>query len=189
MTISKKEINNAIKGDEFLSKHAQYYRNIIPFIKKRKVLDLGSGIGWGAYQLSQKAASVLGVDRDFERLRTAKNVYKKRNLNFLCCDVNDLCVANEYDAICAINLLQHVASLDGLFEQVIRHLAKDGLFIFVVKPNGNWEDKKSDELIRILGDKQQKFEFECLETSTIEHQFGQSTMTMIYGVWKKQPSF
>jgi 2-polyprenyl-3-methyl-5-hydroxy-6-metoxy-1,4-benzoquinol methylase len=50
--------------------------------KAKRVLDLGSGEGYGANILTLTASFVLGVDIDEEVIRHASEKYRKDNLRF-----------------------------------------------------------------------------------------------------------
>lgn len=58
------------------------YKSILEVVKGKTVLDMRSGMGMGAYAISQSAKSVLGISENEFELQYAKRNYKCENLTF-----------------------------------------------------------------------------------------------------------
>ncbi len=73
------------------------------------VLDVGCGIGYGSHILAERAAGVVGMDRDTPAIRYAERHYKAPNIAYQVRDVDTLGVgvAPFTTAVC-FELLEHV---------------------------------------------------------------------------------
>jgi GT2 family glycosyltransferase/spore maturation protein CgeB/SAM-dependent methyltransferase len=97
--------------------HLGRYRWAVQFAGGRKVIDAGSGMGYGAALLAQTAASVLGVDVHKEAVEEAKALYgSSARLDFITADLE------------AADLSLPPADLIVMFE-VIEHLHRPAVFL------------------------------------------------------------
>ncbi len=62
--------------------HIATYNYALGLVKGKKVLDYGSGSGYGAYILSKEAKSVIGADISQEAVEYSNKEYIQGNLNF-----------------------------------------------------------------------------------------------------------
>jgi len=135
-------IRNATLAYEHLHRYAFAAR----FAKGKRVLDLGSGEGYGANILALTAAFVLGIDIDPEAIRHAADKYQKNNLRFEVGAFARVPVveAGSFDLIVCFEAIEHVREHDELLIEVKRLLRPDGLFI-VSTPNKTVYRKESEE--------------------------------------------
>ena len=97
--------------------HLGRYRWAVQFAAGRKVIDAGSGMGYGAALLAQTATSVLGVDVHEEAVEEAKALYgSSPQLDFMTADLQ------------AADLSLPPADLIVMFE-VIEHLHRPAVFL------------------------------------------------------------
>lgn len=131
------------KGLELLElEHRARYAAVADRCAGGRVLDLGSGAGYGTDMLAASAAHVLGVDISEEAVTFATEAYGRANARFiqadLCADdFADIVRAahpEPFDAVTCFEVIEHVAQPQKLLRAVRSLLAPDGLF-FVSTPN------------------------------------------------------
>ena len=104
-------------------------------IKPTKILDLGSGTGYGAkiFHKRYRNAQIFQVDIAEKMLKTSK---KKSPLffskdHFICADANKLpFIDKHFDLIFCGSTIQWCNDLDIVFDEVERTLKQDGMFLF-----------------------------------------------------------
>lgn len=112
--------------------HLNRYQFAGFFVKGKKVLDLGCGVGYGAnYLISEcKPKSVVGVDLSKEAIGFAKSHYKKKGLKFLVGDAEKTPLPDRsVDVVIALELIEHVSDHKKLLAEVKRVLRRNGVFI------------------------------------------------------------
>lgn len=107
--------------------HAELYRDALRHLPPRSsVLDFGCGSGYGAEILTDAGMSVVGVDSSDEAIAFA------RLRAPLALIAGDMC-GGDYDAIVAIESVEHVEDDVALFDEFYRRLAPGGL-LYVTTP-------------------------------------------------------
>lgn len=116
--------------------HLHRYAFASGFVKGKKILDLGSGEGYGSFLFSHIAESVMGIEIDENIVKHATSKYTKNNLQFKVGDARNVPVDGEklFDVIVCFELLEHIEEHDKLLSEVKRLLKDDGIFI-VSTPN------------------------------------------------------
>lgn len=95
-----------------------------------KVLELGSGVGYGAKIISEKAKHVLGLDLEKEAVDFANSRYGGDSCEFRVFDGYTVsCGDGEYDAIVAIQVIEHVEDEARFIAEARRVLKPGGVFI------------------------------------------------------------
>jgi len=96
-----------------------------------RVLDLGSGEGYGAAILAEVAESVTGLEIDGDAVEHASRRYRAPNLEFRCQSVLDLdAFADEsFDVVVCFEMIEHIAEHDELVASARRLLRPEGLFL------------------------------------------------------------
>lgn len=110
------------------------YEWALTFIKKGvKILDAGCGTGYGSNLLAS-CGRVIGIDSNSEAIRFAKKNYGNQ-ANFLLADITMLQFRNEeFDCICAFEVIEHLKNPRKFLSEAKRILKKDGI-IFLSTPN------------------------------------------------------
>ncbi len=116
--------------------HVHRYVFACRFAEGKRVLDLGSGEGYGSALLARSARSVVGVDIDAEAVRHARDKYSNSNLEFACASVSSLPFSGPFDLVVCFETLEHIEEHEALVSEARRVLAADGLFI-VSTPDKN----------------------------------------------------
>ncbi|OHA46460.1 MAG: hypothetical protein A3A80_04225 [Candidatus Terrybacteria bacterium RIFCSPLOWO2_01_FULL_44_24] len=97
-----------------------------------KILDVGCGTGISTRQLTQRGANVIGVDRDQDMLKRAKE-NQEPSINYISAAVTDLPFEDEsFDAVCAFSAFHWFANNKALGE-IYRVLKPQGAFFIVNK--------------------------------------------------------
>jgi SAM-dependent methyltransferase len=84
---------------------------ILDFIEpQHKVLDLGCGLGFVSYIVSEKAQKVVGIDYSNKDILRAKNVFKRDNLAYHCTDALSFLQENteRFDILMLSHILEHI---------------------------------------------------------------------------------
>lgn len=122
------------KGYTFYYEHLNRYLFSLQFVKNKSVLDLGCGVGYGSFILSEKAKSVVGVDKSKIAIDYAIKNYKK-NTQFIASDVFSFPLKKgEFDTVVCFEFIEHISNQDKVLKLVKKVLKKDGVFI-VSTPN------------------------------------------------------
>ncbi|HEX4435966.1 MAG TPA: class I SAM-dependent methyltransferase [Solirubrobacteraceae bacterium] len=97
----------------------------------RRVLDLGSGEGYGAALLAATAAEVLGVDVDEHAVEHARLNHRRENLAFEAASALDLSrlESRSFGVVVAFEMVEHLVDHDRMMAEVARVLADDGILI------------------------------------------------------------
>ena len=84
---------------------------ILDFIQpQHRVLDLGCGLGFVSYIVSEKAQKVVGIDYFNKDILQAKNVFKRDNLEYHCADALSFLQENtaRFDILMLSHILEHI---------------------------------------------------------------------------------
>ena len=100
-------------------------------VADRRVLDLGSGEGFGAALLASSARSVTGIDVSRDTIEHSRLNYAGSNLEFRVASATDLSdfADGSFDVVVAFEIIEHVAEQEELLDEAARVLAPGGLFI------------------------------------------------------------
>jgi SAM-dependent methyltransferase len=100
------------------------------FCRDRDVLDVASGEGYGAAQLSQVANFVVGVEYASQTAVNAAVNFAKPNLRFLSADARSLPLSDtSVDVVTSFETIEHFDRQDDFVAEVRRVLRPDGCFI------------------------------------------------------------
>jgi O-antigen biosynthesis protein len=97
----------------------------------KRVLDLGSGEGFGAALLAEEASEVVGVDVDESTIEHARLNWTSSSVSFQRGSALDLSIfePNSFDAVVAFEIIEHLSDQDKMLAEIDRVLADDGLLI------------------------------------------------------------
>ncbi len=99
--------------------------------EKSTVLDIGCGGGFLTNKLAKAGHQVTGVDLSFPSLEIAKKQDATASVAYYEADAYSLPFEeNEFDAVCAMDLLEHVKEPWRVIEEAARVLRPGGLFFF-----------------------------------------------------------
>lgn len=111
--------------------HFHRYLWASQFVADKRVLDLGSGEGFGAAILAQSACRVLGIDIDEQTVRHSSLNYEDEKLSFVLGTALDLsaCGTDSFDVVVAFEIIEHVQDHDRVLEEIARVLTPEGTLV------------------------------------------------------------
>jgi O-antigen biosynthesis protein len=111
--------------------HFHRYLWAAQIVEGRKVLDLGSGEGFGAAILSDAAEHVVGVDIDERTVEHSRLNYAGPRLEFQVGSALDLSAyeAGSFGAVVAFEIIEHVSDHERVLAEVSRILDEDGILV------------------------------------------------------------
>ncbi|MBK9328113.1 MAG: methyltransferase domain-containing protein [Sphingobacteriales bacterium] len=124
----------------------------------KSVLDVGTGTGSLALDLSKTAEKVIGIDLSSEMLEIAKKKNKKNNLTFLLMDASNMNYIDEEFDIVTISLGLHDMPLEirTLVLKEVRRVLKSNGKLFILEydlPQNDFLGTVSYHLINLLESK------------------------------------
>ena len=122
--------------------HLHRYLWAQPLMAGRRVLDLGSGEGFGAALLADRAASVTGVDIDERTVQHSRANYP--DIEFAVASAIDLSAfaAASFDAVVTFELIEHVADQEQVLAEIARVLAPGGLVVMSTPERQAYSDDR-----------------------------------------------
>ena len=127
--------------------HLSIYRFALPSAVGRRVLDAGSGAGYGAaYFARHGAAGVLALDAGQNAVEHSRRRYAGDAVTYEVADLNDRLPVGDrvFGLVFSSNVFEHVGNVDGLAAECARVVVEDGVVIVAVPPIGSVEVMTSD---------------------------------------------
>ena len=122
-------------GIDLLNEHMARYAFAVSLARGKRVLDAGCGAGYGAAELAETAAWVVGADIGAEAIDFAREHYRRPNLFFERASGALLPHASgSFDLIVAFEVIEHLENWRELLREARRVLAAGGKFV-VSTPN------------------------------------------------------
>lgn len=115
--------------------HMGRYTSIINSVKKKTVLDIACGTGYGSQFIAKHAAHVYGVDISEEAIKYAEKNYPAKNLTYKVGDGNQIPLKDGVvDAVVSMETIEHIEDQETFLSEVKRVLKPGGNF-YVSTPN------------------------------------------------------
>ncbi len=131
--------------EKYLSNKEEMYYGLFKSLREysspeASVLDVGCGLGYVTYALNKAGYNAQGLDISEEAISQAKERYGN---SFICEDFFNLDHNDKtYDAICMLELIEHVAEPSRYINHAMNLLKKGGVLI-VTTPNKSFYPKGS----------------------------------------------
>ena len=130
-------IEEALVAYEHLHRYAIASR----LVAGKRVLDVGSGEGYGTALLAQTASLAVGIDVDLATVEHAASKYSRDNLEFVAASAIQLPFDTLFDVVVCFETLEHVENQEGLLAEVRRLLKADGIFIVSTPDKRSYSDQ------------------------------------------------
>lgn len=134
-----------------------YVLELVGDVQGKKVIDVGCGGGFYSLLLSEKGATVLGIDNSEEMIKIAKGkaIKKKLDTKFRVGDISELRTEDGlFDLVLSTLVLMDVKELDRAIDELVRITRNEGeIIISVLHPiltAGDWERESGQKLFRKL---------------------------------------
>lgn len=104
----------------------------------KRVVDLGSGTGYGSAALAELALQVTGVELSAEAVEYARERYGSPRVQFLCASATETGLEKgAYDLVVAFEVIEHLSNWGDLLREAKRLLKPSGQFV-VSTPNRDY---------------------------------------------------
>lgn len=124
-----------------LLRHRAAYREAIRLATDRaafRVLEMGSGTGYGARELASALPSIVAVDRISPLASETTH-----NAHFLCADLEAMPLrAGVFDVIVSFQVIEHLEDPTAFLDALSHHLKADGIALITTpnRPNSDGEN-------------------------------------------------
>ncbi len=110
--------------------HRYQFVQQIADLTDKVILDIACGEGYGSFLLSKEAKKVIGVDIATESIQSAKNHYKRDNIDFLVGDAAKIPLPdNAIDIVVSFETIEHHNKHHEMLAEIKRVLHSDGVLI------------------------------------------------------------
>ena len=132
-------------GTQLRYEHMHRYAMAQSLVDGRRVLDFGSGEGYGTAALASRAASVTGVDIDPEAVAHARTKYETvLNVSFEAITDNRLPYSDgSFDVNTSVEVIEHVPDPNAVIEEIARLLSTDGVLLISTPNKAEYSDKNN----------------------------------------------
>ena len=133
-------------NDEIVKEHEDRYKTITELITDKVVLDAACGSGYGSFEISKHAKSIIGIDISEDSVAYAKNNFLAENLNFEVASVTEIPFDdNEFEVVVSFETIEHISENQQVLflKQIKRVLKEDGILIISTPDKLIYSDKKN----------------------------------------------
>lgn len=165
--------NEIVERDGY---HLARYEFACRYVRDKEVLDVATGIGYGAEMLSRlgKAISVNGVDCSEEAIAYASSHYAAPGVAYDVGDAMSLEFEDEgFDVVVSLETIEHIVDYHGFLDEIARVLRQDGALLMST-PNKRYDSRNELHVSPLTVDEFRELllsRFESVET------FGQDLMS------------
>lgn len=116
---------------KLLNEHLTRYNLASEYVKGKIVVEMGCGMGYGTYAMSQNGAKkVYGIDIDKSAIEFAIKNYNHSSITYLNESATKSSItANYADVVIAFEVIEHLQNPRELINEVLRILKPGGTFI------------------------------------------------------------
>jgi len=120
------------------NEHLARYLFAARLARRRRVLDIGCGAGYGSAELARSADAVTGIDISPDAVALARSSYAAPNLQFLAASATSIpFAAASFDLITCFEVIEHIHDWAALLAEARRLLRPGGQFV-VSTPNKSY---------------------------------------------------
>jgi SAM-dependent methyltransferase len=123
---------------DLYNEHFARYAFAARLARRKRILDVGCGLGYGSQELARAASRVVAIDLAPEAVRAAAFGYSAPNLHYAAASATALPFSDAaFDLITAFEVIEHLRDWPALLGEARRLLAPGGQFI-VSTPNRDY---------------------------------------------------
>ena len=101
-----------------------------PFVKGRRVLDVGCGAGHGTIYVAGETLHLVGMDLEPAAVAYAKKAFGQPSLDFVCCNLfSPSFLRQTFDTILSFQVVEHLPDPMRYFQELNALLADGGILI------------------------------------------------------------
>lgn len=103
----------------------------------KRVLDVGSGEGYGAAYVAERAKEIIGLDPHRGIIERARRQYRSSNIQFITgtLEAPPAALAEQrFDLVCCFQTIEHVSN-QGAFLEQLKSFANAGGEVIITTPN------------------------------------------------------
>lgn len=117
-------------------RHLVVYRWAAQILSGKKVVDCGCGEGYGTFELTKTATSVIGLDRSLRSIHHAAHTYQDEHLVFYPSDLNRgmPLSTGSTDVVTSFQVIEHLQKPSIFLLEIVRILQPHG-FVILSTPN------------------------------------------------------
>jgi SAM-dependent methyltransferase len=131
-------------GAQIAYEHLHRYQFALRWAARKCVIDVATGIGYGAGVLAKAAARVWAVDLDAASVRYARRAFPAENLMFLQGNATSLPVhTHSMDLAIALEVLEHVEDQEGLVAELARVIRPGGVVLISTPNKASYSDARN----------------------------------------------
>ncbi|MDH5631870.1 MAG: class I SAM-dependent methyltransferase [Gammaproteobacteria bacterium] len=113
--------------------HIATYNFCTPYIRNKRVLEFGSGSGYGTFLIAPECRHIIGIDISVDAINYAKSRYQRDNLEYRNIDdinTTDLPFTdNEFDTVISFQVVEHIRNSDRFLSEIQRVLKPGGTLV------------------------------------------------------------
>jgi GT2 family glycosyltransferase/SAM-dependent methyltransferase/glycosyltransferase involved in cell wall biosynthesis len=132
---------------QVIYEHLHRYWFAANLAKGRRVLDVGSGEGYGTAILASVADSAVGIELDETTVTHARANYSAANLEYRVGSALDLSAFadDEFGLVVCFEVLEHVAGQEELLAGIARVLGPDGVLLISTPERATYSEDTGQE--------------------------------------------
>lgn len=111
------------------------YEFVLPFVKNKRVLELGCGSGYGTSFLADNGVKkILAFDSSAKSIDFASTNFKNKKITYKCVNIESIRNIGKFNIAISFEVIEHLTSPEVLLKLVKSSLVNEGKFI-VSTPN------------------------------------------------------
>ena len=111
------------------------FKQLIPDLKEKNVLDLGCGYGWHCrYAAENGAAEITGIDQSRKMIEEAVRRTNDDRITYRVCELLEYeYPKSSFDLVISNLVLHYIEDLDDIYHKIYETLKDEGIFLFNIE--------------------------------------------------------